>query len=735
MNEASILSLLKDKERINNETINEAIGQIITNNEAKSKLRISRSKKPNITFKDVAGNEEAKEEMQELVDFLKNPQKYADIGASIPKGVLLTGPPGTGKTLLAQALAGETKVPFWVTSGSKFVEMYVGVGAARVRNLFQEARAIAPCIIFIDEIDALGGQRSNVRGNGHNEESDQALNQLLTEMDGFSKNTGIIVIGATNRVDVIDSALLRPGRFDRQLKVNKPDVLAREAILKIHAQNKKIAEEIDFKAIAKKTQSFNGAQLQATMNEAALLSARYNKEMITNEEIEQAIDKIITGPSERSSYRITPKDKNVTTFADVAGNEEEKEEMQELIDFLKNPEKYQDIGASIPKGILLQGPPGTGKTLLAKAVAGEADVPYFVTSGSDFVEKYVGVGASRLRALFEEARQNMPCVIFIDEIEVLGGKRHADANGGSQERDQTLNQLLTEMDGFAKTTGIIVIGATNRADMLDSALLRPGRFDRHFTISLPTVEAREKILAVHAKNKKMAAEVNFHQLAKYTIGMSRAQLASVLNEASILTVRNKKTEITMVEIEEAIDRVMMGTAKKYTKYEPEEKKMVAYHEAGHAVIVLKLEHAPKVQKVTIIPRGSAGGYNLMMPDKETLFFSKNRMLAQITTFLGGRAAEELMFDDISNGTYSDFKYATQIATQMVTKLGMSDLGPVQDSVFSDKQAVDAEIKKIVNNSLEKARQIIVENKPLLEKIAHELLEKETINKEDLENLL
>ncbi|WP_083993350.1 ATP-dependent zinc metalloprotease FtsH [Candidatus Phytoplasma phoenicium] len=433
--------------------------------------------------------------------------------------------------------------------------------------------------------------------------------------------------------------------------------------------------------------------------------------------------------------KFLPNKKSLFTFQDVAGNEEEKEEMKELIYFLKQPQKYEKIGASMPKGVLLEGPPGTGKTLLAKALAGESNVPFYVVAGPEFVEKYVGVGASKVRTLFKEAKENAPCVLFIDEIDVLGSQRGSKSSGGSQEREQTLNQLLTEMDGFTKSQGIIVVGATNRVDMLDAALLRPGRFDRILKVGLPDIKARAAILKVHARNKKIATEVNFFQLAKQTPGMSGAQLGAVLNEASILTVRNQKDLITMVELEEAIDRVLMGPAKKSIKYEEEERKMVAYHEAGHAVIGLKLKHAPKVQKITIIPRGSAGGYNLMMPEKETFFSSQKRMLANIISFLGGRVAEELVFEDISNGAYDDFKQATKIAQQMVTKLGMSELGPVQDSEFSNKNLIDVEIKKIVNQSFKEAKKILTDNKTLLDLIASKLLEQETITKTEIDQLV
>ncbi|NWN46058.1 ATP-dependent zinc metalloprotease FtsH [Candidatus Phytoplasma pruni] len=428
--------------------------------------------------------------------------------------------------------------------------------------------------------------------------------------------------------------------------------------------------------------------------------------------------------------------KSLVTFQDVAGNEEEKEEVQELIDFLKRPKKYKDMGASIPKGVLLSGPPGTGKTLLAKAVAGEAGVPFYAANGSEFVEMYVGVGASRVRKLFQEVKENAPCILFIDEIDVLGGKRSG-VSEGSQEKDQTLNQLLTEMDGFNAYAGIIIIGATNRADMLDSALLRPGRFDRKIMVGLPDVKAREAILKVHARNKKLSTDINFHQLAKQTSGMSGAELASVLNEASILTVRNQKEWTTMDELQEAIDRVWMGPAKKSRQYSEEEKRETAYHEAGHAVIGIKLKHAPKVQKITIVPRGHAGGYVLFMEEKELFFQSKKRLQADIICSLAGRAAEEMIFGDenISNGCSSDFKSATNKARLMVTKYGMSPLGQTQDTEFSYKKAVDIEIKKIIDTSYKKAQEILQENKALLDKIADILLKQETINKEELDQLV
>ncbi len=364
-------------------------------------------------------------------------------------------------------------------------------------------------------------------------------------------------------------------------------------------------------------------------------------------------------------------------FADVAGCDEEKQEMEELIDYLKSPKRFAERGARIPKGVLLVGSPGTGKTLLAKAVAGEANVPFYSISGSDFVEMFVGVGASRVREMFKDAKQAAPCIIFIDEIDAVGRQRGAGLGGGHDEREQTLNQMLVEMDGIEENTGILVIAATNRPDVLDPALLRPGRFDRTITVSLPDRRGREAILKVHARNKQLADDVDLGALANRTPGFSGADLENVLNEAAILSVRENESNITVRNIDEAIDRVMMGPAKKSRVYDEKTKKLVAYHEAGHAVIGLFLEDSTVVQKVTIIPRGQAGGYNLMTPKEEKMMNTRSDLLGNIVSLMGGRSAEELYFDDITTGASNDIERATNIARDMVTLYGMSDLGPVK----------------------------------------------------------
>ena len=440
-------------------------------------------------------------------------------------------------------------------------------------------------------------------------------------------------------------------------------------------------------------------------------------------------------------------------FKDVAGCEEEKEEVKEIIDYLRSPKKFTDMGAHIPKGILMVGPPGTGKTLLAKAVAGEANVPIFSISGSDFVEMFVGTGASRVRDMFKTAQKSAPCIIFIDEIDAVGRQRGAGMGGGNDEREQTLNQLLVEMDGMTDNAGIVVIAATNRPDVLDPALLRSGRFDRRVTVSLPDIKGREAILHVHARNKKLASDVSLANLAKRTPGFSGADLANVLNEGAILAVRKNEAKVTMTDLDEAIDRVMMGPAKKSKKYTEKDKILVAYHEAGHAVIGLKLEDADMVQKVTIIPRGDAGGYNLMTPREEKYFHRKSEFIAQITGLLGGRTAEEIQFGEISAGAVNDIEKLTEIAKNMVRVYGMSSLGPIQyadpqGNVFlgrdytkgSDYSAgvaaeIDKEVRAIVDECHENCRKILTENKDLLDLIANNLYEHETLTNEEITNLM
>ncbi|MBR2704008.1 MAG: ATP-dependent zinc metalloprotease FtsH [Clostridia bacterium] len=448
---------------------------------------------------------------------------------------------------------------------------------------------------------------------------------------------------------------------------------------------------------------------------------------------------------------VSQNDKNKVTFNDVAGVDEEKQELQEIVDFLKNPKKFTDMGARIPKGVLLVGHPGTGKTLLAKAVAGEAGVPFFIISGSDFVEMFVGVGASRVRDLFDQAKKNAPCIIFIDEIDAVGRQRGAGLGGGHDEREQTLNQLLVEMDGFALNEGVIVMAATNRPDVLDKALLRPGRFDRQIVVSQPDVKAREQILEVHARKKRLADDVDLKVIAKNTSGFSGADLENVLNEAALLAARFNQTEINMKNVEDAMVKVTMGPEKKSRVRSEKENKLVAYHEAGHAVVSKFLPTQDPVHQISIVPRGMAGGYTMYKPTEDKSFMSKSEMIESIISLLGGRVAEAIILDDISTGASNDIERATKIARSMVTKYGMSDkvgavmYGGDQEEVFlgrdfahskeySEETAgiIDEEVKKIIDNAYRSAEEILRGNIDKLHAVAGVLLEKEKIDGEEFD---
>jgi len=450
----------------------------------------------------------------------------------------------------------------------------------------------------------------------------------------------------------------------------------------------------------------------------------------------------------KSRARMMDPSKKKVTFADVAGAEEEKADLEEIVAFLKEPRRFTQLGAKIPRGVLLVGPPGTGKTLLAKAVAGEAGVPFFSISGSDFVEMFVGVGASRVRDLFEQAKKNSPCIVFIDEIDAVGRHRGAGLGGGHDEREQTLNQLLVEMDGFSDNNGVIILAATNRPDILDPALLRPGRFDRQVVVGRPDVRGREDILKVHSKNKPLAADVDLSVIAKSTAGFTGADLANLMNEAALLAAREHNTHINAKHLADAMLKVVIGTEKKSRKITEIENKLTAYHEAGHAVAAHKLESQDPVQEISIIPRGLAGGYTLQLPGEDKWYSSKREMLDEIVVFLGGRVAEKLTLDDISTGASNDIERATALAREMVTKYGMSDdLGPVNYSssqeVFLGKDIghskdyseevaskIDKEIKKIIDDAYVRCEEILRENIDALERVAQTLLEREKLTSEE-----
>lgn len=456
----------------------------------------------------------------------------------------------------------------------------------------------------------------------------------------------------------------------------------------------------------------------------------------------------------KANARTQPSNGPKITFADVAGAEEEKEEMSEIVDFMKNPRKYQELGAKIPRGVLLLGPPGTGKTLLAKAVAGEANVPFFSISGSDFVEMFVGVGASRVRDLFDQAKKHTPSIIFIDEIDAVGRQRGTGLGGGHDEREQTLNQLLVEMDGFTDNQGVIVIAATNRRDILDPALLRPGRFDRQITVGYPDIKGREAILRVHTKNKKLAPDISLATIAKGTAGFTGADIANLVNEAALLAARNNRKAITQPDIEEATIKVVAGPEKKSKVVSEEEKRLTAFHEAGHAVCTFHCKTQDPVHQVSIIPRGMAGGYTMSLPEHDRSFRSKTQMEEEIIVLLGGRVAEKIVLDEISTGASNDIERATDLARSMITRYGFSEkLGPIvyghdnsevflgrdysQGRNYSENVAaeIDGEIRELIDTSYENAKQILLNHRDQLDKVAHYLMEHEKIDGEDFYKLM
>ena len=712
----------------------------------------SRFKKTNpgeleVKFSDVAGAKSAKEALKDIIDFLKNPEKFKKMGAHIPKGVLLAGEPGTGKTLLARAVAGEANCTFLSISGSDFIEVFVGVGAARIRDLFSQARKNTPCILFIDEIDAIGRSRGSGFGGGH-DEREQTLNQLLTEMDGFDQySEPLVVIAATNMPEVLDKALLRPGRFDRVVYVPYPDYNARLELLKIYTAKIKIVKDINLEEISSFTQGLSGADLENLVNMAALRASQSAREEVIEEDFKNAYKDLLN--SKRDIQRsgadqakeFLPQQIK-TKFEDVAGLDDAKDDLREIVDFLKNPKKYHDMGARIPKGVLLSGDPGNGKTLLARAVAGEAGVPFFYASGSQFVQKYVGVGAERVRELFNQARKHAPSIIFIDELDSIG-KRDVDGEGGSKEYNQTINQLLTEMDGFIQDeVPVVVLAATNLKDSIDDALKRAGRFDRHIDVQYPNLRARLKILQLHSKGKKFSSDVKIENVARGTPGFSGASLENLLNEAAILAVSSGRTEIVNANIEEAKDRILLGKKNIGLIRREDEIKKTAYHEIGHVLTtILQKDYPFSFHKVTVLSRGGALGVSHSLPKDDQTGFNKEELEAKIVVCMGGRAAEEVKFGHVGLGAWGDFQSATEIARKMVCAYGMSEkIGPVSFVDLGNGKAnvsdqtireIDLEVKNILEKCYKKASDILKENMDLLDKLSFVLLEKETLEAEEV----
>jgi len=705
-------------------------------------------------FSSIAGAHDAKEELEDIVDFLKNPEKYRRLGADLTRGVLLVGEPGNGKTLLAKAVAGEANCPFFSITGSDFMEVFVGVGASRIRDLFAQARKNSPCIVFIDEIDAIGRQRGSGMGGGH-DEREQTLNQLLTEMDGFtgSSDQPVIVIGATNAPQVLDKALLRPGRFDRRVEVPYPGTQDRKDILRVQTQKIRLSDDVDLQHVAELTAGYSGADLANLVNQAAIHASKHHRSEVTQQDFDAAHTKLSERQETTSSEQMSTESGTTgkmympaqvkTRFQDVAGLREAKEELEDVVDFLKDPDKYYQVGAYLTRGALLVGEPGNGKTLLAKAVAGEANRPFFSVSGSDFIEKYVGVGAARVRDLFAQARKHSPSIVFIDEIDTLGARRGDESN---TEHSQTLNQLLSEMDGFdAKNSSVVVLAATNRADILDPALTRPGRFDRRVDVPYPDIQGRRDILNVHARNVKLEKDVDIERIARATPGFRGADLAHLVNEAAINAVKHDRQSIIIDDFEEARDKVIMGKQRKSIVMNQEDLRVTAYHEAGHAILLLMQPKTTEpLHKVTIMPRGSALGVTSWLPERDRYSEYQDELLSSIVVSLGGRVAEQIAFGSVSTGAYGDFQKVTEVARRMVCYYGMSEeLGSIvypqagQGYKYSEETArkIDAEVRTIVDNCYKEAHRLLQEHWDKLETLAQKLLEKETLYAQEIYELL
>ena len=706
-----------------------------------------------VSFADVAGQDAAVAELRELKEFLANPERFTAMGAQVPKGVLLYGPPGCGKTMLAKALAGEAGAAFYSISGSDFVEMYVGVGASRVRDLFRESRENAPALIFIDELDSIGRARGTggAAGAQSHGEQEQSLNQILAEMDGFSTAEGVIVIGATNRPDVLDQALLRPGRFDRTIGLERPDEPARRAILAVHAHGKQLASDVDLDAIANRAIGLTGADLASVMNEGALFAVRAGKPAISQAELDAAVRRILEAPERQR--RLSMRDKGIgrrlvvedrLTFTDVAGVDDAVAELAEVKDYLADPDRFAAVGARAPRGILVSGPPGCGKTLLARAVAGEANAAFLSVAGSEFVEVFAGEGASRVRELFAEAASIAPAIVFIDEIDAIGARRSSVSLDGHSEREQTLNQILIELDGFAGRSGVIVMAATNRPDILDPALVRPGRFDRHVTVWLPDRAGRVDILRLHTATKPLGIDVDLHKVAGITQGFSGADLANVVNEAALLAARRGLKEISMALVEESIDRALGGVASRGMVLSEDERSVVAYHEAGHALVAGAFTGAWP-HKVSILSAGGVLGRCTTIEPHDRVLLSQPAMMEQLSTLLAGWAAERLVFGHNGSGVAQDVVRVTELARRMVREFGMSEaVGPLdyRDGVdqigqthlgHSDEvgRIIDGEIRRLVDEAGDTATRLLTERRPELDAVAAALLERESLTGEQL----
>jgi ATP-dependent metalloprotease FtsH len=697
----------------------------------------------NVRLEDVVGIDEVKRDVTEIVEFLKYGDELRKIGAKIPKGLLLIGPPGVGKTMLAKAMANEANVPFYALSASYLKGTYAGEAVGHIRALYSQARKSPAAIVFIDEIDAISGTMTEM-GNYRT----SALNQLLVELDGFSAST-VITIGATNDENSLDPAFTRSGRFDRKAYIGLPDAAGRKTLFEKYLKTVQTTGEIDCDKLAQASMNFSGADIAATVNEAAIIAIRNRRDAVIQDDLEEAIDRIsITAGAKlntdgMSFNRVADLE---VKLDDVKGIDEAKGEAQEVVALLKNADKIADMGLKAPKGVLLVGPPGTGKTMLAKAIANEAGVPIYFASGSDFVQKWVGLGAQRVRALYERARRSgKPAIVFIDEIDAIASHRRTDwGAGGQNERNVTLNQLLVELDGFGKHK-VLTIGATNNADALDPAMLRPGRMDRHIEMPYPDVDGREGILEHYLGKVKYEPSVNIREIARMTVWKTGADLSNLVNEAGLIAIRHGRDAITQVDLVKAIQRQSFGIS--YSRQVlMEELTRTAYHEAGHAIVAYFKNMRDRIQIITVVPSGNFLGYVWRTQKEQRHDMSKAEMLVSIEISLGGMMAERLFWgmDGQTSGCSSDLQSVASMARAMVRAYGMGKFTFNTSTAFggSDRYSdgvaspetereIELETQRIIDEAHANVEELLKRKKPELEKIGKALIEKETLYYRDL----
>lgn len=695
---------------------------------------------PNIRLEDVIGIDDVKQDIAEIVDFLKRGDDLRKIGAKIPKGIMMVGPPGVGKTMLAKAIANEAGVPFYGISGSYFKSMWAGEAAGRIRSLYTQARKNPSSIIFIDEIDALGGTMTTFGSRRTTE-----LNQILVELDGLGGKANVITIGSTNMEQNLDPAFLRSGRFDRKVYVGLPDGEARKKIFQKYIAGIKVEGEIDYDNIMKWSYNFSGADIQATVNEAAILAVRAGKTAVDMEQMEEACSRV----SATAGHKLNTDGMNLNkvpdldvSLKDIRGMEEAIAEAYEVVQMLKHADKIQKSGLKAPKGILLVGAPGTGKTMMAKAIAHEAGVAFYSISGTEFVQVWVGLGAQRVRAIYEQARRSgKPAIVFIDELDAVGSSRVRDTGGGGQnEVNRTLNQLLVEMDGFGRHK-VLTIGATNNPFMLDDALLRPGRFDRRIDVPLPNLDGREAILQHYADKLKLEVEANLLEVARMTVFKSGADLSTMVNEAGLIAIREGRTKITQVDLVQALQRVSFGLNHSRNVVLDDLWK-TAYHEAGHTIVAYYRHLRERVQVVTIVPSGFALGYMWSLPKEDDMHHSRNKMeiLTEIEISLGGLIAETIIREVNAEGVSADLNNVARNASNMIRRYGMGSFKFNTNTAFGTaspetEREIELEIKQAVDKCYENVEKLLVSKRSELDKIATGLIEKETLYYKDLVAIL